>query len=128
MDPKPLGLAAVDAEHQVLHGIIAELEKAVADSRPMEEVSAVLEKLTAAAAQHFASEEQHMRQHEYPKAEDHALEHGQLLHALDSIQRMYKGEEIPLDVSLVRVVWDWQDGHVASSDERYARFVLHSEL
>jgi len=86
-----VGIASIDAQHQSLFGIAAELYTAMSTGQSKSVMARILARLTSYAQMHFAHEERLLKQFAYPATEEHCREHAQLQQQVVKFQQDYNG-------------------------------------
>ncbi len=106
----------MDADHERLAGIVAELSAAYERGSEHADVVALIRNLYSETQAHFKREQVEMERTSYPLAAVHGEEHGNLLEALRSIAAELESNRHALDEALVRDLWEWLNHHATSSD------------
>ena len=117
----------LDAQHQHFFALINKLNRAINDRRDKAEIERIMNLLLEDAVAHFAHEERLFAEREYPRAQEHAQLHAELINtyqqALKKIQQtefsrvwIYTG--LAIKTRLVE--------HVLIEDTRYIAY-LRSE-
>jgi hemerythrin len=118
-----VGIPEVDADHKHFVQLVNDFNQAIVDRMHLAEIKQRLQHILFDARQHFAHEEELFRQWRYPDYEDHAIQHAQILRALQDISDasvsydMY-GEWIEAGMQIKDVLID----HIMKEDMKYAGF------
>jgi len=118
-----LGIPSVDLEHREMIEMINRVYAELGDKAEPDEIESVLEDIYAGIASHFALEERHMKNANYPEYRQHKDEHEELL---DQIRDMMDDFDQNPDTSreaLQNGLSDWFGKHFATFDAR-----LHHQL
>jgi len=120
-----LGVTELDAQHEELFRRVDRLLDAML-ARDRSEASCLLAFLQRHVKDHFAAEEQLMREVAYPGAALHAAEHVAFAAEIAALAAMFalEGASARLVLRLEREVTRWLQDHVYSTDHALARFVL----
>lgn len=114
------GVPTLDRQHQALFLCVAELERAAGEGTMLSTWHA-LAQLSHYAREHFADEEQLMREHDYPGIEPHIDEHRDFARRLLEIRRDYLDRDISGD--LIAMLRAWLREHVARTDMDYVPYL-----
>jgi hemerythrin len=117
-----VGVREIDAEHDLLLGVVRALEKAV-DTAPRPQVEALLQQLSEYARVHFATEEILMRLHAYPEFARHQLEHARLVEQIDQVRGEFARGHVQPTRSFATALRHWFTEHVRIHDVALARHV-----
>ncbi len=117
------GSKLIDEQHQELFARIDRLVAACIAGKGAEQTRPMLEFLKSYAEQHFAAEEQLMRDCAYPRAEFHRQEHALFAERLEAFDRELtdKGPETDLLTALNQSIVDWLFDHVCVEDRDLAK-------
>lgn len=116
-DSYSVGVACIDAEHKQL---ISMINRAFDDSKKETDL-VILERLAADmrmyAMVHFATEEELMKEHDFPHSEKHIKNHKMFLKkALEAEQAVENGEDAN-PIEFVNFLADWLSGHILEVDK-----------
>ena len=120
------GVPDLDAEHDLMLGVVRALEKAVA-AAPRPQVEALLQQLSEFTKVHFATEEIMMRMYAYPEFARHQLEHARLVDQVDEVRAEFAAGHVQPTRSLVAAMHHWFAEHVRTYDTALARHVRETE-
>lgn len=114
-DTLETGDPLVDQQHQRIHQIFQELERA--EDTPAE-VMRVLDNLATHVGAHFATEEDLMVREEFPAAlaESHRAEHNRLTESTRTIIISFRRGELTSILPIVDFLRDWLATHVHDCD------------
>jgi len=115
---KELGLAGVDAEHQLQVRLVAVLRQAIAQGRDRSVLDEILSRIEATSSVHFMSEELLMRLHAHDQYQAHVEEHRRLLEQLAAIRAGLDTGQPALGQAAERVE-AWLEGHIRGMDRRF---------
>lgn len=114
-----VGVADLEAEHALQYKLLSEAERLL-ESGDGPAAREVIAQLHAYSDAHFASEQVLMRLHSYPGYEAHEREHGELLHALQSLLTILDAEDPSRAAASLR---RWLTSHIHHSDQSFVDFV-----
>ncbi len=123
MSKLSLGEETLDREHKQLHVLITRLLGAPAD-----DIVAALDALRAHAEQHFALEDEHLREMKDGNAQCHLDEHANVLKSFDEVREVLVGPAHPPETkqrlvqSLSVQLLDWLPHHVQEMDAGVATY------
>jgi hemerythrin len=118
-----LGNEPLDADHERLGRLVAELNAVYERGGLYEEAVIVIDALVAESRAHFHREEQEMERRAYPLLAAHREEHGNLLQAVQAIAAEFKANQKALDGTLLYELWRWVNHHITSSDSAFAEYL-----
>ncbi len=120
-----LGVAELDAQHEELFRRVDRLLDAML-ARDRSEASSLLAFLQRHVTDHFAAEEQLMRELSFPDAALHAAEHVAFAAEIEALARVLamEGATARLVLRLEHQVTRWLQDHVYATDHALARFVV----
>jgi hemerythrin-like metal-binding protein len=119
-------LPEVDDAHRILMARINTLTAQI-DQNNCRDFTEIFLFLNQHARQLFPIEEKLMREHDYPFAEGHALEHKRFIEHFTGLERKSKKEaEDPryLAFRTELLLLDWFASHATKADRHFARFML----
>jgi hemerythrin len=122
-----LGVDAIDRQHRELFRRADRLLAAMQEGR-LDQIPRMLQFVDDYATEHFAVEEDLMRDRGYPGRADHEAEHRLfLVHFGDVVEAFRaRGETAAVAIALQRLVHGWLRIHVGSTDRKLAAF-LHAD-
>jgi hemerythrin-like metal-binding protein len=120
-----VGVPELDDQHQQLLSIINELIDHQHETIHSETVSSSFGKLVAYTKQHFALEEDWMRQNGYPRLHEHRAQHVQFTENL--VDMMLALDQISMH-DLITFLTAWFDNHIRHDDQDYAAFFARSDI
>ena len=109
------GIPDIDQEHRLLFDAMNELIAAFRRGDPRPEVRKVVDVLVNYTMEHLQSEEDWMRDHDFPGLEAHRLEHVAMkATVLGLVQQFEAGEDLTMKVTVLMA--DWLQYHLDGSD------------
>jgi len=117
------GIASIDAQHQGLFSIGAELYAAMSVGQGKERLGAILTRLVQYTVAHFAYEERLMQLHGYSGYAAHKAQHDDLTRHVQHFYREFQSGQIGISVRLLSFVDDWLKQHIGESDQGYAKLL-----
>jgi hemerythrin-like metal-binding protein len=116
-----IGIRTFDEEHERLAGYVNHLHLTMVVRRDRGMSVQVFERLILETRKHFAHEEDLMADLAYPEAQEHRLEHVQLLDQLDEFFRLYRNGSMSA-LGLPVFLKAWLLTHIGEHDRRYVAF------
>ena len=113
----------IDAQHQRLFALAAELHAAMADGKGKAVLEQSLAQLVDYTKVHFAAEEELMGQYRYPQAVAHKAQHDQLTAQVVDLQKKFRAGNAGLTISLMVFLKNWLEQHIAGSDQQYSAYI-----
>jgi hemerythrin len=123
-----VGIPSIDAQHQTLFGIGAELFAAMEAGQAKSVMNRLLERLVQYTKSHFAHEERLMEKNAYPHFVAHKAEHDQLTAKVVAFQADLAGGRTVISVQLLRFIKEWLEYHIQESDRRYAPYLIAKKV
>ena len=115
-----LGIKEIDEQHAQLFACMDRLELWVGKGQGFAAALDALNTLNDYVEKHFSFEEDFLRQHGYPKLEEHIGEHRQIKADLGRLtQRVVEGADI--DQELLGLIREWIIGHIGVEDVEFAK-------
>jgi len=125
-DEYSIGNPVLDEQHRRIALLISTLEQSVGTKRDRDRVHSDLVMLAKYNRAHFAAEENLMRTHAYPAAEEHLAEHRQFTSALADFERKSAIQEVGSE--LVALICGWEEQHVMVSDRHLSEHLGSSDV
>jgi hemerythrin len=113
----------IDAQHQRLFSLAAELQLARAQGKGKDTLEESLARLVDYTKSHFSEEEQFMRHFGYPGADAHQREHASLTAQVVDFQERFTRREVGLTLDLMQFLKNWLERHIKVSDQKYAAHI-----
>jgi hemerythrin len=126
-----IGIAIFDIEHHDLLSKLQDLYAAIAAGEPQDRVLPLLARLANVTRQHFAHEEQYMRDFRYPDATRHIDDHNTLATNLGDFVAKYfsGGTSTDQNLASVRAYFkQWLLGHILEYDLALANFLTQKHI
>lgn len=115
-----VGVAAIDAEHKTLVGMLNDLYDGLQAGKAAEALGRVLDSLISYTAAHFTHEEELFARTGYPAAAAHKKEHDDLTKQVLDVQAKYKaGVSGTLSLEVMTFLKTWLVTHIQGSDRSY---------
>lgn len=112
----------IDEQHQGLFICLTELENAIKDGSVLYAVYATT-RLRIYVRDHFTAEEKLMRQHNYPRLEQHIAEHQDFRNKLQDLSERSVREDVSQE--MVNFLRSWLTNHIGKVDMQYVPYVSH---
>ena len=125
-DVLSVGIEEIDAQHQVLVGLVNEMHDAIRDRHGSEVVRGILGRLAEYTRIHFAVEESLMRILGYPDYEEHKTQHEHLILAVQDLQDKVDSGKASVGFELMHFLKVWLTKHIIESDQRYSDHFLQT--
>ena len=114
-----VGIASIDAQHQVLFAIGRELYSAMGSGQGKAAVGPVLERLVRYTKTHFEHEEQLLSKNAYPDLQNHKKKHNGFTDRIVQFQEDYAAGRIGVTIELLEFLRDWLVNHIQQEDVAY---------
>jgi hemerythrin len=123
-----VGIGSIDAQHQTLFRIAAELYSAMSAGQGKAACAKIVDRLVQYTATHFAHEERLMRLHDYEGLAAHKAEHDALTKQVLQFQAEYQAGRTALTIQLLQFLKDWLANHIQGSDQKYAPHLIEKAV
>lgn len=120
-----VGIAEIDEQHRTLFRLLNELRAAADAPDATERQTAILAELDEDTRQHFATEEQLMRDIGFPDIAAHIAEHQRLQRELEDCRAQVLDRKGAIDFSAF--IKSWLIGHLMTMDREYADYLNSDE-
>ena len=118
-----IGIPCIDSEHRGLIELAAKMHAAMLHGAGKAMLEGLLDSLQSYALEHFAHEEELMRNLGYPALHGHAQTHREFRErVLEMLRRASDGERT-MTLELLQFMVAWIRDHIAASDHRIAEFI-----
>lgn len=124
-----VGIDQIDAQHKVLVGYIADLEKSVDNPDEKQRWSSIhyaIVQLRDYTRIHFSVEECLMAILGYPGREPHIKEHNSFISFLADLERRSITHNDITENEIVEFLRNWLLNHIAHSDKDYSRYFVET--
>ncbi len=123
-----VGIKTIDSQHKELFNRINKLVAAIKEQRCREEIDHTIKFLDDYARIHFAEEEKHMVETNYPGCEEQRKDHKKYLAALAELKEQaswprIRGSSYDLSAATNQVVVDWIVAHIMKIDMKFGDFL-----
>lgn len=127
-DRYSVGIGSIDAQHQSLFRLAADLHAAMAAGQGKAASAKVLDRLVQYTATHFAHEERLMRLHDFPGLPVHKAQHESLTKQVRQFQTDFHAGRATITVQLLKFLQSWLESHIKESDQQFAPFLKTKAL
>jgi len=121
-------IRSIDAQHQKLFAIAAELHEAMAHGQGQAILSKILDRLIQYTLIHFAHEEKLMEQYAFPDLAAHKVEHENLRKQVIEFDSKFKSGTASLSIDLFTFLQSWLVHHISGTDMRYSAFLCQRNV
>jgi hemerythrin len=119
-----VGIESIDADHQILVGMVNRLDSAIKAARGEDSVSGILDALLDYTTYHFGREEALMQACGYPDLDAHRHTHKVLRTQVAHIRDRHLGNpETIHDREVLAFLKNWLTSHIMGRDKFYAPFM-----
>ena len=117
------GHSALDSDHKILIALFNELADSVTKRSGKAVSSNLLDDIIEHAKMHFAREDQLMAEHGYPKLNQHAAEHVQLIKRAITFKTKFDAGTPGSHIDLIHFPEDWLTFHILGADKELGEFL-----
>jgi hemerythrin len=121
-----VGVEALDRQHKQIMDLLNELNGSVAAQSPRSAHLDLLARLVNLTKAHFATEEQILRVHSYPRYLRHKAAHEGLARNLAELREQIVRRERELNLEYVDLMQLWLVDHFREFDLDYGKFLGHA--
>ena len=118
-----VGVKAIDDQHKKLVGMLNQLHEVQRDRPSAGVTNQVLSDLIAYTDYHFRTEEDLMRNHEYPDGRKHKAKHDTLRQTALGLQADFRSGKRAVSVELSHFLRDWLAHHIQGTDKQPGVFL-----
>jgi len=118
-----VGVERFDNEHKKLVGMLNGLHDEMLKGKANTVLGPLLSELVKYTQTHFANEESLFKNHHYPNALSHKLEHDQLRKKAMELEVGLKEGRINLSTETMKFLKDWLTNHILGTDMQYKEFL-----
>jgi hemerythrin len=124
-DDLATGVGEIDEQHKELFGRVNSLLDACKAGKGKEEVEKTLDFLSSYVLEHFGTEEQMMRKHEYPNFDEHKVQHEAFIADVAKLREELSqgGAGVALIIRTNAAVVDWLLKHIRKTDKLMGGFL-----
>lgn len=133
-----IGIEQIDEDHRYLVGLINELHAGIPRHRShgrlvgvIDELQAMIDVLDALidyATDHFALEEDCMREHEYPGYDEMKQAHGEFVRMAEDLRRGFDEGRAITCQQILDSLKVWLETHVLGLDLQFGEFVIRNGI
>jgi hemerythrin len=129
-DKFSVGIPLIDEQHKMLIQRVNDLANAIERHQSVGEIVRVLGFLIDYAHFHFATEEKHMIEHDYPGLTDHTRQHEEFKTTLNHLTEDFEeeGATQALADSINTFLTHWLITHFQEVDREFGKFLLAKGL
>ena len=109
----------IDQQHEHLANIIGKIYHAMQMQAPHATTLELFQQLITSTQEHFAYEENLLRQSDYPDLDGHLEEHNELLHQLEGLRQRLRSGSLEINMHMMILLKDWLLNHVDDADRAY---------
>ena len=118
-----VGIPSIDAQHEVLVGLINRLGDAVLAGEGKAAVGPILLELEAYTRKHFALEELAFEKYGYPDAARHIAEHEAFIARVDDFQLAFAVGKAEVGEDILQYLRTWLTRHISFTDKKYKPYL-----
>ncbi|TSK07306.1 MAG: bacteriohemerythrin [Geobacter sp.] len=111
-----VGHEMIDEHHEHLVELLNKAYDEFCEKKADQHIAAVLDELADYATYHFAQEELFMEETDYPRKEEHLLDHAYFVKRIGEIQRDFATGGVPISLEIISFLRGWLIRHISHSD------------
>jgi hemerythrin len=117
-----VGIEELDIQHRKWFDILNRLHDAMKEGKSKDVMDELFTELIDYTKYHFESEEEYLKNNNYPDIPSHLEVHTALKNQVIDFSEQYKNGSIGLSVQLFNLLKDWLQNHIMNIDKKYAVF------
>lgn len=110
----------LDHHHQELFDLLNTVYENVMNSREVDCVLPIIDRLSEYTRYHFSAEEQYMREKGFHGIDDHIARHKEFTHTIETLKTHYHDNDLDVTRELIIVLGEWLLHHVLRDDMMYS--------
>lgn len=118
-----VGVTKIDEQHKKLFALLNELKDAQEKEKDYDTFYKIINELCDYSVYHFKTEEDLLKEINYPHLSEHVEEHEYFRRQVKELQKMSKERKLLLSIKLVIFLKEWILTHVLQSDKDFGRFL-----
>ena len=116
----------VDEDHRRLVDLFNLLSHSVDEGDDPEYIDALLEELISCTQWHFRHEERLMLRYQYPRREEHTIEHAELIKSVRELQTKFHQADKQLTTEDIDYLSNWLTEHILGHDMKMGFFLMEA--
>jgi hemerythrin len=121
-DEFSVGIHHIDSQHKTLFASLNDFYNGITENKSKEAVEELLLKLKDYSVFHFSSEENLMKQYNFPGYKSHKLEHDNFVQKVNDYESRFLSGKLLLTIEITNFIKDWIQHHILSTDMQYKAF------
>jgi len=122
------GIPIIDEQHKRLFVALGQVQDAVAQENPKEEITDLVQALMADTREHFRTEEAIMAHHGFPDLLAHIREHELLMEKLEDLNHRFEESQDSMALMMTTFMGGWLRHHISEGDLSYAQFMKSGQV
>lgn len=119
-----IGIKNIDDQHQTLFNMVNDIHDAILHEQGNDVVKRMLNELVKYVIMHFTTEENYMKEHNFPDYSAHKQEHINLAKQIVELLHNVRKEGILSNsASIISFLKDWLLNHIVETDRLYADYI-----
>ncbi len=120
-----VGIDSIDQQHQILIGLINDLNTAMAKGEANEMIGNILLRLADYTRHHFSYEEKLFEQHDYPDTARHKRQHSDLIDQISALKERFETElSGSVGLEIMQFLKSWLTNHIKKTDKAYSEYLI----
>jgi hemerythrin len=108
---------SIDNQHQKLFEIINDFYDNISKHSTNELILKLVDGMKTYAIMHFSTEENYMRQYNYPKYEQHKKEHTDFIEKINVLEEKLRSRKLIVSIEITNFLKDWIKKHIQNTDK-----------
>lgn len=120
-----VGIDSIDQQHQILIGLINDLNTAMAKGEANAMIGDILLSLADYTRLHFSYEEKLFEQHDYPNTRKHKRQHCELIDQISALKERFETElSGSVGLEIMQFLKNWLTNHIMKTDKAYSEYLI----
>jgi hemerythrin len=123
-----VGVESIDWQHKELFTLLNDFYKGFEQRTTQEKLLDLITKLADYASKHFSEEEEQMGKCDYPKLEEHKLEHRKFIGKVEDYKLRHRNKKLLLTIEVTNFIREWLTNHIKVVDKKYSQYMIEAGI
>lgn len=127
-DSFKIGIDSIDNQHKKLFEMIDIYYQSFKKGKSKEGLVILVQELSDYTEFHFKFEENYFKKYDYPKTEEHLIEHKRFINDLEDFKLRINRNKMVLPVEVGNFLGEWLLNHIKGSDRQYVKLFKENNI